>query len=432
LVSVTPASGTGWFEDFTAVFRDPNGVGDLQQTYFVINNPLVLTNAVYIYFVPSTNMVYLRDDANAGFGAGAPAGSATFLSNSQVTIDVSRVVVSRGLTDLTLTFPLTFTPSFAGSRTIYMWAIDNSGASPPPWQIMGTYNVGQSPRSGDITIYRLGAAGAAWWSLQGSTGWTSYLVYQWGWTPEDKPLRGDFDGDGKQDGVIYRPSDGSWYVLFSSTNFSTWTSYQWGLPGDIPVPGDFDGDGRTDLVVYRPSNGVWYIRYSSTNYNPAAATGYQWGIPGDVPLIGDFDGDRRADLIVFRPSSGMWYIRFSSSGYSGATALGYQWGQSGDTPMAEDFDGDGIADLAVWRPANGVWYVRFSSNGYSPTGAQGYQWGQSGDIPIQGDFDGDGKADLAVWRSGTWYFRYSASGYSPANARAIGWGQAGDVPLAPR
>jgi hypothetical protein len=432
VVSVTPASGTGWFQDFTAVFRDPNGVGDLQQTYFVINNPLALTNAVYIYFVPATNMIYLRDDTNSSFGAGALAGTATFLSNSQVTIDVSRVAVSRGLTDLTLTFPLTFSPGFAGAKTIYMWTLDNSGAAPPPWQIMGTYNVGQSPQSGDLTIYRFGAAGGAWWSLQGSTGWTNYFVYQWGWTPDDKPLRGDFDGDGKPDGVIFRPSDGSWYVLLSSTNYSTWTSYQWGQAGDIPIPEDFDGDGRTDLVVYRPSNGVWYIRYSSNNYNPAAASGYQWGVPGDIPLSADFDGDRRADLVVFRPSSGMWYIRFSSSAYSVATAAGYQWGQAGDTPMAEDFDGDGRTDLAVWRPANGVWYIRSSTSGYSQDTAQGFQWGQAGDIPIPGDFDGDGKADLAVWRSGNWYFRYSAGGYSLVNARAIGWGMSTDVPLPPR
>ena len=44
-------------------------------------------------------------------------------------------------------------------------------------------------------------------------------------------------------------------------------SYQWGVPGDQPLSGDFDGDGKTDLVIYRPSTGTWYVRYSTSNYS---------------------------------------------------------------------------------------------------------------------------------------------------------------------
>ena len=53
---------------------------------------------------------------------------------------------------------------------------------------------------------------------------------------------------------------------------------QWGLPGD------YDGDGKTDIAVYRPSTGVWFI------LNSASFTGraQPWGLLGDQPLPGQF------------------------------------------------------------------------------------------------------------------------------------------------
>ena len=50
-----------------------------------------------------------------------------------------------------------------------------------------------------------------------------------------------------------------------------------------PPPSDYDGGGRTDIAVYRPSTGTWYIINSSTGLRVQ-----QWGAGGDQPLTGRF------------------------------------------------------------------------------------------------------------------------------------------------
>jgi hypothetical protein len=210
----------------------------------------------------------------------------------------------------------------------------------------------------------------------------------------------DFDGDGKTDICVFRPADGGWYRLNSSNN--TFTPAQFGTNGDLPVPGDFDGDGKADLTVYRPAAGSWYRINSSNNQFVAA----QFGIAEDKPLVGDFDGDGKSDLTVFRPSNGTWYRINSATD----TFSPNQFGAIGDLPVAADYDGDGKTDLAVYRPSVGDWYIINSSN----SSFTGQHFGISEDKPAPADFDGDGKADLVVFRpsSGTWYLLRTTAGFT--------------------
>jgi len=272
----------------------------------------------------------------------------------------------------------------------------------------------------DVALYR--PSNGTWSILKSSTGFTGNNSYVWG-GGADVPLRGDFDGDGRYDVVVFRPSSAHWFILKSSTNFTGSITYQWGSTGDIPVAGDYDGDGTSDVAIYRPSNGTWYILKSSTGFTGGA--GYAWGVSTDIPVPGDYDGDGKTDVAVYRPGSAHWFVLKSSTNFTAQTT--YQWGSTDDQPVPGDFDGDSKTDIAIYRPSNGTWYILQSNSNF--TAGSGYVWGVSTDTPVPGDYDGDGRSDVAVYRSASshWFILLSSTNF--ASWATYQWGAAGDVPI---
>lgn len=138
MVSLTPSSGTGLTQTFAMVFGDPSGLSDLYETLFLCNTAESPANGCYVEYYPSTNLLYLLD--NAGTAVLSPAvapGSSTSVSNSQCTLNGTGSSFSISSDNLTLNVALTFSGTFVGKQNVYMYAkgkTQNSG-----WVTEGTW-----------------------------------------------------------------------------------------------------------------------------------------------------------------------------------------------------------------------------------------------------------------------------------------------------
>lgn len=226
--------------------------------------------------------------------------------------------------------------------------------------------------------------------------------------------RADFDGDGRTDLSVFRPSEGNWYLNRSTAGFSV---IKWGISSDTLVPADYDGDGKTDTAVMRLSNTLGTPDFYILNSNGFVLSGVEWGSTGDLPVVADYDGDGKSDVAVYRPSTQTWFTLNSAGGITVAP-----YGIAGDVPVVGDYLGDSKSDFTVFRPSNNTWYTLLAGGGSAIR-----TFGATGDLLVPGNYVGDDKDDLAVFRpsNGTWYIFNSAT-----NAVTITpFGVSGDIPV---
>jgi hypothetical protein len=130
--------------------------------------------------------------------------------------------------------------------------------------------------------------------------------------PSDTPVVGDWDGDGDDNLGIYRPSEQKFY-LFTTTCTGTPMGAApivlgFGNPGDKPVAGDWDGDGMDEIGLHRESTGLFYWR--NTLDTGVASGQILFGDPSDLFVAGDWGIVDGVDSpAIFRPSDLKFFFR---------------------------------------------------------------------------------------------------------------------------
>ncbi len=138
MISLSPTSGSGATQTFTAAASDPNGAEHLATVRVLVNSNISGVNACYVVYYPGSNQLHLYNNAGTTFSAAVTPGSSAQVSNSQCMLSGAGSSYSMSGNDGTLAVALTFSGS--APENVYLESTDRTGAS-SGWVQKGTWGV---------------------------------------------------------------------------------------------------------------------------------------------------------------------------------------------------------------------------------------------------------------------------------------------------
>jgi hypothetical protein len=139
--SASPNAGAGASQLFSFTYADSAGFTDFATSWVWFNAALgsSAANSCLMYYERSTSTLFLLNDAGTDW-TGGMLNAPTVLLNSQCRILLSTSTVQGPPNSIILNLSLEFEPTFAGTRTIFMYAASNTGAN-SGWQARGSWTI---------------------------------------------------------------------------------------------------------------------------------------------------------------------------------------------------------------------------------------------------------------------------------------------------
>jgi hypothetical protein len=134
--SVSPSSGTGSTQTFTATFTDPDGYGDISVVGIEFGRQLSFVGTCYMNY--TSFGLWLMNDAGTAWLPPKSPGSPGILQNSQCAIDLSRSSATGNGTTLSISLVMTFTASLGTNFQVYASVADTSGLQ-DSWRVVGAW-----------------------------------------------------------------------------------------------------------------------------------------------------------------------------------------------------------------------------------------------------------------------------------------------------